>query len=90
MQVDGEWRYDSRRGMLLWTVDMIDDANRSGAMEFVTPASDSDSFFPIEISFSATRTFCEVEIEAVEQTQTHAPVKFSSTRVLQTVLYQVV
>ena len=90
LQVDGDWRYDSRRGVVLWTIDMIDDANRSGAMEFVTPSSDSDSFFPIDITFSATKTFCDVEIQAVEQTQTQVPVKFSSTRLLQTVQYQVV
>nr|CAC37636.1 coatomer delta subunit [Scherffelia dubia] len=45
-QVDGDYRYDSRKGMLLWNIDIIDSANNSGAMEFKLPAVDSDSFFP--------------------------------------------
>ena len=35
MQVDGDWRYDARRSSMLWTIDLVDDQNRSGSMEFV-------------------------------------------------------
>jgi hypothetical protein len=35
LQVDGDWRYDSRRSSMLWTIDLVDDQNRSGSMEFV-------------------------------------------------------
>lgn len=31
-------------------IDLIDEMNRSGAMEFVVPAVDSDTFFPIQAS----------------------------------------
>lgn len=48
-QVDGEWRYDSKRNALLWTLDLIDDTNRSGSMEFVVTAADPDSFYPVEV-----------------------------------------
>ncbi len=48
-QVDGEWRYDSKRGALLWTIDLIDDTNRSGSMEFVVSAADTDAFYPVEV-----------------------------------------
>ena len=47
---DGDWRYDSRRGALVWSVELVDASNGSGALEFVTPAADSDAFFPIEAS----------------------------------------
>ena len=77
-------------GVVLWTIELIEDTNRSGAMEFVTPSADSDSFFPIEISFSTSKTFCEVEVAGVENTQTGGPIKFSSNRLLQTGQYQVV
>lgn len=50
MQIeDGDWRYDSRKSMLVWGIDLIDQTNKSGAMEFVVPATDSGSFFPIEV-----------------------------------------
>jgi hypothetical protein len=51
-QVDGEWRFDSKRNALLWTLDLIDDTNRSGSMEFVVAAADPDTFYPVEVSFS--------------------------------------
>lgn len=27
-QVDGDWRYDPRRSVMVWTIDLIDDQNR--------------------------------------------------------------
>lgn len=54
-QVDGEWRYDSKRNALLWTLDLIDDTNRSGSMEFVVAAADPDSFYPVEVSLLVPR-----------------------------------
>ena len=49
-QVNGDHHYDSRKGLLLWTIDLIDKTNSSGAMEFVaSPAAPSDSFFPVEV-----------------------------------------
>ena len=35
--------------MLVWSIDLIDDTNRSGSMEFVVPATDADSFYPVEV-----------------------------------------
>jgi hypothetical protein len=71
-------------------VDLIDDTNRSGAMEFVVPMSDADAFYPIEVSFASNRTFCDVGVESVAHTQTDAPVKYSSKRLLATAEYVVV
>jgi hypothetical protein len=45
----GDWRYDARKSMLVWEMDLIDQTNKSGAMEFVVPATDAGSFFPIEV-----------------------------------------
>ena len=53
-QVNGDHHYDSRKGLLLWTIDLIDKTNCSGAMEFVaSPAAPSDSFFPVEVRCGA-------------------------------------
>lgn len=49
--MDGEWRFDSKRGAMIWTIDLIDDTNRSGSMEFVVSAADPDSFYPVEVGF---------------------------------------
>eukprot|EP00878_Enallax_costatus_P014439 GHUV01015100.1.p1 GENE.GHUV01015100.1~~GHUV01015100.1.p1 ORF type:complete len:510 (+),score=164.78 GHUV01015100.1:348-1877(+) len=89
-QIDGEWRYDSRRGALIWTIDLIDNTNRSGSMEFVVPACDAEAFYPIEISFNTSRSLCDIAIDAVTSTQTGAPVKYGHKRGLSTAAYQVV
>ena len=47
-QIDGDWRYDMRRGCLVWSIELIDDSNRTGSAEFVVPAAQPDAFFPIE------------------------------------------
>ena len=48
---NGDWRYDARKSQLVWEIDIIDQTNRTGAMEFVVPATDAGSFFPIEVGW---------------------------------------
>lgn len=60
MQVDGDWRYDARKSIMLWSIDIIDDSNRTGSLEFVVPNTRPESFFPVTVNFNATRTLCQV------------------------------
>lgn len=89
-QCDGEWRFDSRRSALLWTIELVDDTNRSGSLEFVVPAADPEAFYPIEVSFSASHTFADVAIEAVTNSSSGEPVKYGSRVGMSTASYQVV
>jgi hypothetical protein len=89
-QCDGEWRYDPRAGALLWTIDLIDDTNRSGSLEFVVPSTDPNAFYPIEVSFSTNKTMCDIEVETVGNLSSGEPVRFGSSRRLATAGYQVV
>ncbi|KIY98750.1 Coatomer subunit delta-1 [Monoraphidium neglectum] len=89
-QCDGEWRYDSRRGALLWSIELIDDTNRSGSLEMVVPACDPGAFYPIEVSFSATRTMCDIDVETVANLSSGEPARYGSSRQLSTSGYQVV
>ena len=89
-QVDGDWRYDARAGCLLWSVELVDDTNRSGSLEFVVPAADAEAFYPIDVSFSAGRTLCDVEVETVTDVGSGAPVKYGLKRALVASGYQVV
>ncbi len=60
IQVDGDWRYDARKSIMLWSIDIIDDSNRTGSLEFVVPNTRPESFFPVTVNFNATRTLCQV------------------------------
>ena len=67
LQIDGDWEYDARHSQLLWTIELIDDANRSGSAEFVVPMTDPGSFFPLDVSFSATKTLCDIQVSPIPQ-----------------------
>ena len=58
--MDGDYQYNARSNTLAWSVDLIDASNRSGALEFVVPVSPPDAFFPVDVTFSATHTLCQV------------------------------
>ena len=74
---DGQWRHDGRKHCLTWAIDLVDDQNRTGSMEFVVPASDPASFFPIDVSFSSKGTYCGVAVDSVLRTSDSAPVKYT-------------
>ncbi|KAL8535938.1 hypothetical protein ACS0TY_011545 [Phlomoides rotata] len=61
-QIDGEWRYDSRKSILEWSILLIDNSNRSGSMEFVIPAVDTSYLFPISVRFTSTSTFSNYKV----------------------------
>ena len=91
--LDGEWRYDARSRALLWTVELVDDDNRSGSAEFVFPASTAPpgSFFPVDVSFRVEgATLCPLKVVGVEAVDDGAPVKHGLRASLVADGYQVV
>ncbi|EFN51137.1 hypothetical protein CHLNCDRAFT_141341 [Chlorella variabilis] len=88
-QIDGDWRYDMRKSCLVWSIELIDNTNRTGSAEFVVPAAQADAFFPIEVEFSASRTICDVKVESVVDARTGQPVKYGSKTALVTEGYHV-
>ncbi|XP_051132434.1 coatomer subunit delta-like [Andrographis paniculata] len=89
-QVDGEWRYDPRKSALEWSVILIDNSNRSGAMEFVVPAIDTSSLFPIVVSFTSASTFSDLKVTNIVPLKGENPPKFSQRTLLSTDHYQIV
>ncbi|KAH9324377.1 hypothetical protein KI387_004555, partial [Taxus chinensis] len=89
-QVDGDWRFDSRRSVLEWTILLIDNSNSSGSMEFVVPKADPSVFFPIDVGFTAAQTFCDVKVVNVLPTKGGPPPKFAYRTQLVTENYEVV
>jgi hypothetical protein len=89
-QVDGEWRYDSRKSIMEWSIVLIDNTNRNGSMEFVVPGADPSAFFPININFSSNKIFCDLKVGTVMQVQGGNSVKFAKRTQLVVDSYQVV
>jgi len=77
IDVSGETSYDARNGNLLWKLDSVDASNNSGSLEFALPAVSHDSFFPIDVKFTAPQCYCNIEVLGIMSTETGQPVKFS-------------
>lgn len=88
-QIDGEWRFDSRKSILEWSVVLIDNSNRSGSMEFVIPAIDTSHLFPISVHFTSTSTFSALKAVNILPVKGGNPPKFSQRTLLSTENYQV-
>lgn len=59
---EGDARYNAKKGMVEWKVDLIDGSNRNGSLEFTVPDTDVDSFFPITVSFTAEGTMSGIKV----------------------------
>ena len=66
---NGDTAFDSRNSCLTWNMDLIDESNNTGALEFILPAADSGAFFPIDVNFVAKKTFCDINITEIENLQ---------------------
>eukprot|EP00268_Persea_americana_P053234 TRINITY_DN600_c0_g1_i4.p1 TRINITY_DN600_c0_g1~~TRINITY_DN600_c0_g1_i4.p1 ORF type:complete len:531 (+),score=141.46 TRINITY_DN600_c0_g1_i4:143-1735(+) len=89
-QIDGEWRYDPRSSVLEWSILLIDNSNQSGSLEFVVPPADQSVFFPINVRFTAAKTFSDMKVVNILPLRGGPPPKFSQRTQLITDNYQVV
>lgn len=63
--VDGSHRHNAQEGTLLWTMDLLDQSNKTGSLEFNIASRDPEAFFPITVTFASTQLFCEVQVSVV-------------------------
>lgn len=88
--MDGDWRFNSRKSLLEWNIELIDDSNRTGALEFVVPYSDPDDFFPVDVSFTCSDLVCDVSIDSVQHPESGDNIKYGFAKLLQSGDYQIV
>ena len=65
-EVDGQFKHNSRDGVLLWHSGVVNEGNSSGSMEFSVGGNDASSFFPIQVQFKCEKLYCGIEVTAVE------------------------
>mmetsp|Transcript_15791 Transcript_15791/g.27223 ORF Transcript_15791/g.27223 Transcript_15791/m.27223 type:complete len:513 (-) Transcript_15791:47-1585(-) len=82
-QVDGDYKADGRNGRLLWRLDLIDQSNKTGAMEFNVPGNiDPSAFFPVVVNFSSNKTLCDLEVLSVVSATDNKPYRYANQTVL--------
>nr|CAD7204753.1 unnamed protein product [Timema douglasi] len=88
-ECDGEYTYEPRKNVLLWTLPIVDASNKSGAMEFSATALPGD-FFPVTVNFVCKRSYTNLKVTEVLAVEDDSPVKFSEETVFFTEKYEVV
>lgn len=58
---DGEYKHNSKKNTLTWSLPIIDKSNKNGSMEFTIPGR-SDDFFPIQVYFASPRSYCDIQV----------------------------
>lgn len=86
---DGDYRHDSRKNVLEWTLPVIDESNSSGSMEFSILGRESD-FFPVVVSFASKRSYSDIKVTSVQMYDDGKPVKFSQEVVFYPEKYEIV
>ena len=83
-QVDGDYRFDARQGVLFWDVGLVDASNTTGSMEIVLATqADESSVFPIQVNFDSASTFVDLAVTQVLSTADDTPTKYGgSTKVV--------
>lgn len=88
-EADGDYKHDSRKNILEWTLPVVDRTNKTGSMEFSIPGC-ADDFFPISVTFhSAKTTYTDIKVTGVEHVQ-GGNVKFSVETALLVDKYEIV
>ncbi|CAN0055280.1 unnamed protein product [Ectocarpus sp. 8 AP-2014] len=77
--IDGSHRHLTQEGTLLWTMDLLDQSNRTGSLEFNIASRDAEAFFPITVTFASNQLFCDVQVAGVTNTETESPIQYGYT-----------
>eukprot|EP00118_Oscarella_pearsei_P025623 m.308488 g.308488 ORF g.308488 m.308488 type:complete len:525 (+) comp44087_c0_seq1:74-1648(+) len=86
---DGDYKHESKKGLLNWSIPLIDVNNKSGSLEFTIPGR-QDDFFPINVYFVSPKSLCDLHITEVTHTEREKPVRFSSETALLVEKYAIV
>ena len=60
-ECEGEYHHQSRKNILEWRIPVIDEANKTGSMEFSIHGH-PDDFFPVVVAFVSKRPYSDIEV----------------------------
>ena len=89
LSVDGSHKYNAHNNELIWDLQLIDQSNPSGGLEFSIPQKDADAFFPISVEFSSQSLFVNIEVASVNSVGSGGPLQFGFSKALSTDEYMI-
>jgi len=78
--IDGQYKHDSKEGMICWHHDEINSNNSNGSLEFSIAGSDVEAFFPVQVMFQSDSFLCPIEVTGVTSTSNGVPIPNSLTK----------
>ncbi|GAB1320295.1 coatomer subunit delta [Madurella fahalii] len=69
--------YEVSGDSLEWSIGTVSEENPSGAFEFEAQTDDENEFFPMQVRFSKTSPFVDVDVQSVELLEMNEEVAFS-------------
>ncbi|XP_018026409.1 coatomer subunit delta isoform X2 [Hyalella azteca] len=85
---DGTNEYDRSHSALVWNIPLLDASTPSGTLDFTARGS-PDTFFPVTVSFTSTKTFCNLKVRDVVSISDGSSVNYSTETLLRTTSYQI-
>ncbi|CAG8956812.1 hypothetical protein HYFRA_00011201 [Hymenoscyphus fraxineus] len=69
--------YEVSGDSLEWTIGLVDEENATGSFEFEAQAGDENEFFPMQVKFSKTKPFIDVDVNDITLLELDETVDFS-------------
>jgi len=77
---DGSHHHNPKTHTLEWAIDLIDESNASGTLEFNIAGRDSDAFFPVQVQFKSSDTLCDIDIGEVLSVADDSKIRFGKVK----------
>lgn len=89
LSADGSYKHNASAQELLWEINLIDQSNSTGSLEFNIAQRNADAFFPIEVQFSSQQLFCNVQVSSVRSATDNSPIQYGLSKGMSTEEYTV-
>jgi coatomer subunit delta len=84
VSIDGSHKHNASTGELVWEIDLIDQSNTSGSLEFNIAQKNGDAFFPISVHFTSHQLFCQLEVSSVHTATGDTPIQYGISKGMST------
>lgn len=83
VSIDGNYKHSSLNNELVWEIDLIDQSNSTGSLEFNIAQKRTDAFFPISVHFNANQLFCPTDVTGVFTAANNKPIQYGLEKGMQ-------
>ena len=86
INIDGSYKHNASVGELVWEIDMIDQSNSTGSLEFNIAQRSSDALPPIVVQFTSQQLYCNVQVSSVRSAGENAdrPIQYGLSKSMST------